>query len=44
MIFIDANKIQYKEYYDDIMDNDLLADDGLLLVDNTLYTTIKAFF
>jgi len=37
MIFIDANKIQYKEYYDDIMDNDLLADDGLLLVDNTLY-------
>jgi len=37
MIFIDANKIQYKEYYDDIMNLDLLADDGLILVDNTLY-------
>jgi len=37
MIFIDANKIQYKEYYDDIMDNDLLADDGVIFVDNTLY-------
>jgi len=37
MIFIDANKIQYKEYYDDIMRLDLLADDGLILVDNTLY-------
>lgn len=37
MIFIDANKIQYKEYYDDIMRLDLLADDGLMLVDNTLY-------
>lgn len=37
MIFIDANKIQYKQYYDDIMELDLLADDGLLLIDNTLY-------
>jgi len=37
LIFIDANKIQYQQYYDDIMNNNLLADDGLLLIDNTLY-------
>jgi len=37
MIFIDANKIQYLEYYQDIMRLDLLADDGTILIDNTLY-------
>lgn len=37
MIFIDADKGAYQQYYDVIMDNGLLRKGGVLLVDNVLY-------
>lgn len=35
-IFIDADKENYSNYYDYILDNNLLADSGLMCFDNTL--------
>lgn len=37
IIFIDADKTGYAGYFDAIFDRDLLAPNGLLVVDNTLY-------
>ncbi|CAO3624239.1 unnamed protein product [Cunninghamella blakesleeana] len=37
LIFLDADKGGYINYFDIIIDNDLLADNGVLLVDNSLY-------
>ncbi|KAJ1973821.1 hypothetical protein H4R35_003918 [Dimargaris xerosporica] len=43
LVFVDANKDQYIDYYDTILDQDLLAPDGLIIVDNTLmYSRILA--
>lgn len=36
LIFLDANKDGYQSYYNTIMDQQLLAPSGLLVVDNTL--------
>ncbi|KAF9906714.1 hypothetical protein BX616_000643 [Lobosporangium transversale] len=36
-IFLDADKGGYIKYYDFIMDNDMLAENGYILADNTLY-------
>ncbi|MHC0065763.1 O-methyltransferase [Nostoc sp. UIC 10890] len=36
LIFIDADKKEYVEYFQIILDSDLLAPDGLICVDNTL--------
>lgn len=36
LIFIDADKKEYVEYFQTILDNNLLAPDGLICVDNTL--------
>lgn len=36
LIFLDANKDGYQSYYNTIMDRQLLAPGGLLVVDNTL--------
>ena len=36
IIFIDADKKDYIEYYDMIMDRKLLAQDGIILADNVL--------
>ncbi|KAI7851732.1 O-methyltransferase [Circinella umbellata] len=37
LIFIDANKDGYISYFDFIMDNNLLSDNGLIIADNALY-------
>jgi caffeoyl-CoA O-methyltransferase len=37
MIFIDADKGGYVHYYQTIMERGLLADDGLIVVDNTFF-------
>ncbi|KAI8888552.1 hypothetical protein K501DRAFT_267905 [Backusella circina FSU 941] len=36
-IFMDADKSGYIEYYDMIMENDLLSDNGVLVADNVLF-------
>lgn len=36
-VFIDANKSEYKRYVEVLIERDLLADDAILAVDNTLY-------
>ncbi|KAI9303301.1 O-methyltransferase-domain-containing protein [Cunninghamella echinulata] len=36
-IFLDADKGGYINYYNIILDNDLLADNGIIMVDNVLY-------
>lgn len=36
LIFLDANKDGYQTYYNIIMEQQLLAPSGLLVVDNTL--------
>ncbi|KAI8888553.1 S-adenosyl-L-methionine-dependent methyltransferase [Backusella circina FSU 941] len=36
LIFLDANKGAYIKYYDMIMENDLLSDNGVLVADNVL--------
>ncbi|MGH3500007.1 MAG: O-methyltransferase [Nocardioidaceae bacterium] len=37
LIFIDADKPNYKSYYEKIVGDELLARDGVLLIDNTLW-------
>lgn len=37
IIFVDANKEEYINYYKIIMDNDMLSDNGMIVVDNALY-------
>lgn len=37
LIFVDANKRQYRAYYEAVLGRRLLAPDGLLLFDNTLF-------
>jgi len=37
MVFIDANKAEYKDYVQKILDGKLLAKDGVIVCDNILY-------
>lgn len=37
MVFIDADKLNYRNYYDFIIDSPLLRESGLILVDNVLW-------
>ncbi|KAJ2711446.1 hypothetical protein H4R19_003244 [Coemansia spiralis] len=37
LIFIDANKSAYQQYYDLVMDRGILHDDGQIIVDNVLF-------
>jgi caffeoyl-CoA O-methyltransferase len=37
LVFIDANKQEYGQYFQTILDSNLLAENGLICVDNTLY-------
>merc|ERR1712151_843494 len=37
LVFIDANKSEYKRYVEILLERDLLADDGIMVCDNTLY-------
>ncbi|SAM03884.1 hypothetical protein [Absidia glauca] len=37
MIFLDADKGSYIKYYDTILENNMLTDEGMILVDNVLY-------
>jgi len=36
-VFVDANKSEYKRYIEVLLERDLLADDAMIAVDNTLY-------
>jgi len=37
LVFIDANKAEYKGYLETLLSRDLLAEDAMILADNTLY-------
>lgn len=37
LIFIDANKSEYKRYVEILLERDLLADNAMIIADNTLY-------
>ncbi|RHZ77688.1 hypothetical protein Glove_174g97 [Diversispora epigaea] len=37
LVFIDADKAGYKNYYDIILERNLLSDDGIIVVDNVLF-------
>ncbi|CAE7731666.1 CCOAOMT2 [Symbiodinium pilosum] len=37
LVFIDANKAEYKAYVETLMERDLLAKDVMIIADNTLY-------
>lgn len=37
MIFIDADKRSYIQYYDFILENNMLGDKGVIVVDNVLW-------
>merc|ERR1719261_771867 len=37
MVFIDANKAEYKDYVKNILEKNLLAPDGMIVCDNILY-------
>merc|ERR1712054_32822 len=37
MVFIDANKAEYKDYVQKILDGNLLSTDGMIVCDNILY-------
>lgn len=37
LIFIDANKAEYKDYLETLMGRELLAEDCMIIADNTLY-------
>ncbi|KAI7858212.1 S-adenosyl-L-methionine-dependent methyltransferase [Circinella umbellata] len=37
LVFIDANKDGYASYFDFIMDNNLLSDNGVIIADNVLF-------
>jgi len=39
LIFIDADKVNYLNYYKFVMDNELLERDGSILIDNALWKT-----
>merc|ERR1712187_1036154 len=36
-VFVDANKSEYKRYVEILLERDLLTDDAMIVVDNTLY-------
>merc|ERR1712107_27007 len=36
-VVVDANKSEYKRYVEVLLERDLLADDAMIAVDNTLY-------
>jgi caffeoyl-CoA O-methyltransferase len=42
LIFIDADKPNYIDYYETILGSRLLADDGLIVIDNTLWGGLAA--
>jgi caffeoyl-CoA O-methyltransferase len=37
MVFIDANKAEYKDYVQQILDGNLLSENGVIVCDNILY-------
>mmetsp|Transcript_15391 Transcript_15391/g.29033 ORF Transcript_15391/g.29033 Transcript_15391/m.29033 type:complete len:356 (+) Transcript_15391:62-1129(+) len=37
LVFIDANKAEYKAYVETLLERDLLAEDVMIIADNTLY-------
>eukprot|EP00931_Biecheleriopsis_adriatica_P083781 TRINITY_DN5747_c0_g1_i1.p1 TRINITY_DN5747_c0_g1~~TRINITY_DN5747_c0_g1_i1.p1 ORF type:complete len:365 (+),score=82.09 TRINITY_DN5747_c0_g1_i1:65-1159(+) len=37
MVFVDANKAEYKGYLETLLERDLLAEDVMIIADNTLY-------
>ncbi|KAI8326478.1 S-adenosyl-L-methionine-dependent methyltransferase [Martensiomyces pterosporus] len=41
--FIDADKAGYKAYYDAIIENNLLAKDGLFIIDNTAFNCVTPY-
>lgn len=40
LIFVDANKSQYREYYSFIIDHEILAENGILIFDNVLFKSL----
>lgn len=40
MVFVDAVKLEYKDYVETILERDLLAPGGTIVVDNTLYCAV----
>ncbi|KAI8326537.1 S-adenosyl-L-methionine-dependent methyltransferase [Martensiomyces pterosporus] len=43
LVFIDADKPAYKLYYDTIIDLNLLAKDGLFIIDNTAFNCVLSY-
>jgi len=37
LVFIDANKAEYKDYVETLLERGLLTEDAMLIIDNTLY-------
>lgn len=37
LVFVDANKSEYKRYVEILLERDLLTSDAVIVVDNTLY-------
>ncbi|KAJ2851408.1 hypothetical protein IWW36_001176 [Coemansia brasiliensis] len=40
LVFIDADKLSYLDYYKTIMENDMLSKNGLVIVDNTAFDCV----
>ncbi|KAJ2379992.1 hypothetical protein GGI23_007876, partial [Coemansia sp. RSA 2559] len=43
VIFLDADKLSYKQYYDTIFEKNILSEHGIIIVDNTAFDCVTPF-
>ncbi|KAJ2523953.1 hypothetical protein GGI11_001148 [Coemansia sp. RSA 2049] len=43
IVFLDADKLSYRQYYDTVMEKNLLSENGIIIADNTAFDCVTPF-
>ncbi|KAI9501862.1 O-methyltransferase [Coemansia spiralis] len=43
VVFLDADKTSYKDYYDTVLEKNILAENGIIIADNTAFDCVTPF-